>query len=278
MENDLTLLTVTNAHLFQRLVNGNQHGFIAGTITLSKSDEVSKLVEGDEYMLHHSRGSLVIDASGGLSGKPEDYEQNNLDGLMRQNCWTGVETKGFMTCRLIPLTENDTHQDYLIYGAFKQPMLETKDPIGDFYKLNSAGITIIPPPISSRGNNLCTLMRAPIWELGTRPGRKHGIAPQPTVLFKEMTKASELKIDYFLGLKTEEEISDWVEKNNVVNKDVFSVRNLDPDFYETLVHMRKNANLPERSQATDIAVHLRTSKAISAAVRAKHKHSSSLDI
>lgn len=276
MKDDLTLLTVTNAHLFQRLVNAEQHGFIAGTITLSKSDEVSKLVEGEEYMLHYSRGNLVIDASGGLSGKPEDYEKNNIDMLMTQNCWTGVETEGFMTCRLIPLTESETHQDYLIYGAFKHPLFEKKDPVGDFYKLNSAGITIIPPPISSRGNNLCTLMRAPVWELGTRPGRKHLIAPEPTVLFKEMTKASELKIDYFMGLKTAEEISDWAEKNNVVNKHIFSIRKLDPDFYATLVHMRQNANLPERSQVTDIAVHMRISKAISAAVRAKH--SSSLDI
>ena len=183
MKDDLTLLTVTNAHLFQRLVNSSQNGFIAGTITLSKSDRASQLVEGEEYMLHNSRGNLVIDASGGLSGKPEDYGQGNLDSLIRQNCWTGVETNGFMTCRLIPLTENDTHQDYLIYGAFKHPILEKKDPIGDFYKLSGAGVEIVPSPISSRGNNLCTLMRAPIWELGTKPRRTHTIEPHPTLLF-----------------------------------------------------------------------------------------------
>lgn len=272
MKDELTLLTVTNAHLFQRLVNADQHGFIAGTITLSKSDEASKLVEGDEYMLHYSRGNLVIDASGGLSGKPEDYGQGNLDVLMRQSSWTGVETKGFMTCRLIPLTENDTHQDYLIYGAFKQPILERKDPIGDFYKLGSAGIEIVPSPISSRGNNLCTLMRAPIWELGTKPRRTHTIEPHPTLLFKELVKSSELKIDFFLGIKTAKEISDWVDKNNVVNKDLFSTRNLDAEFYSMLAHMRQNANLPERTHVTDIGDHIRRSKAMSVAIKAKHSN------
>lgn len=266
MNDKINKISATHAHLFQRITNCNGFGFIAGTITLDRASS-STLQEGPEYIVGLLNGRLVL-IPNELDGVPEDYACSDLTQLFRAPIWTGIETPGFTTCRLIPISGDEQQQDFLIYGAFKQAPFAKKDPCGDFYILGKNGIEMTPPPASSMGHQATTLMRLPIWQIGTQPGKTFSIEPTSSSLFNELNIARKMKIDFFDGKITEEEINAYVKQNKIVNDDLFKVRGLgyDKDYYKILSSMAATGNYKEPTRITDLETYKQRNKVMREAI------------
>lgn len=264
----MSKIKATFAHLFQRVTRNDGAGFVIGTMTFDRASS-ARLVEGAEYVFGLVSGQLWLGGECIQSDKPEDYDRSDIGSLLRQQIWTGIENRGFMSCRLIPLSGNDHLQDFLVYGAFKHPPFVDDAASGSFFALTDDGFSKIAPPVSSVGENATTLLRLPLWRIGTQAGKTFAVEPTATVLFSEQDAARKLKIQFFDGAISEADIQSYVESNNIVNRDIFSVRGygFDRDFYACLSFLSAQGRCEAYERITDAATFQRRGVAMEDAIR-----------
>ncbi len=250
----MSKIKATFAHLFQRVTSHSGEGFVVGTMTLERASSAG-LVEGAEYVFGLVGDQLWLGGECIQSKKPEEYDRSDINSLLRQQIWTGIENRGFMSCRLIPLSGDEHQQDFLVYGAFKRPPFVDDAASDSFFALTSDGFSKIVPPASSVGENATTLLRLPLWRLGTQADKLFAIEPTATTLFNEQETARKLKIQFFDGAISEADIQSYVESNNIVNRDIFSVRGygFDREFYACLSFLSAQGRYEAYGRITDAA-------------------------
>ena len=265
----MSKIKATFAHLFQRVTRNDGAGFIIGTMTFDRASS-AWLVEGAEYMFGFVGGQLWLGGECIQSDKPEEYDQSDINSLLRQQIWTGIENRGFMGCRLIPLSGNDHLQDFLFYGAFKHPPFVDDSASDCFFALTSDGFSKIAPPAPTVGENANTLLRLPFWRLGTHAGKSFAIEPTATTLFNEQEIARKLKIQFFDGAISETDIQSFAESNKVVNRDIFSVKGygFDRELYACLSFLSAQGRYEGYERITDAATCQQRSAAMKDAIAA----------
>jgi hypothetical protein len=265
---------IEHAHLFQRVVNPAGHGFVSGTITLNKKGS-EFIQEGIEYIFGNN-GGFIVDGNYKLNGKPSYYEQGCIGSHLSDECWTGIETPGVSACRLIPIAENDTQRAFLIYGAFTSAPFDKKLDTGDFFEINDGFLRMTAPPVSTMGQTADTLMRLPIWKIGTHPGVAFAIEPTSTTLFNELRESNRLKLDFFTGKIDHEYIAKRLEGRTIHNPDLYSVgslnkgtyiSSLNKEFFQTLAIMDEKGELKAKERITDIDEVKRSNKAMRQAIK-----------
>lgn len=264
----MSKIKATFAHLFQRVTSHRGNGFVVGTMTLDRASS-AELVEGAEYVFGLVGGQLRLGGECIQSDKPEEYDQSDINSLLHQQIWTGIENPGFMSCRLIPISGNDHLQDFLVYGAFKQAPFVDDAASDSFFELTCDGLSKIAPPVSTAGENATTLLRLPFWRLGTQAGKTFAVEPTATVLFNEQQVARKLKIQFFDGAISEADIQSFVESNNIVNRYIFTVRgySFDREFYACLSYLSAQGRYEPYERITDAATSQRRDAAMRDAMR-----------
>lgn len=269
---------VRHAHLFQRIVNSDGRGFISGTITLDKNSS-EFIQEGTEYLFGNN-GGFIVDGNYKLNGKPEYYEQGCIGSHLSHECWTSIGTPGVSACRFIPIAENDTQRAFLIYGAFTSAPFDKKLDTGDFFELNDGILRMTEPPISTMGQTADTLMRLPIWKVGSHPGVVFAIEPTSTTLFNELRESTRLKLDFFTGKINHEYIAKRLEGRAIHNPDLYSVGSfnkgtyistLNKEFFQTLAIMDEKGEFKAKERITDIDEVKRSNKAMRQALKSVHE-------
>jgi len=193
-----------HAIIFERInatpdgINGI--GWFCGIVTFEASG--SLIIPESEYLIRVTEHEFEVYTGDLLTLNPirdcgavEDY-------IRKPNAWTNLNGSNLHGCRFIHIktSKSKNVSTYICFGVFNKAFITQGYDLGDtWYELNTK-LSIITPPVSSRGHNSNTLLRLPIWSCPALSNELIALEPTTADFLRECDLQ---KTYYFESLETD---------------------------------------------------------------------------
>lgn len=198
---------IMSADILQRKVSGESFGYV-GLIAL---EEGRDLEEGLGYLVDLSKNPPVV-YSDPILEKPEYYEFQTVDSLLKKEIWCATSKQGYGIVRSIPIGRDS--KELIIYGSNTDPLIPCEqgpqDTLGRF-RQGSLYIQKAPKE-STYGMNLGQCLQLSGLFLGPS-GERSYFSRLPTSARRELKEITKMRIRLANKEISRNEFDAWSKSN-----------------------------------------------------------------